>query len=56
MDSHGYMVADLTPERLRMEWWFVDTVLERTHNEHLAASAEVHAGSPLIVNQSFPTT
>jgi len=56
MDSHGYMVADLTPERLRMEWWFVDTVLERTANERLAASAEVHAGSPLIVNQSFPTT
>ncbi len=56
MDSHGYMVADLTPERLRIEWWFVDTVLARTPNERLAASAEVHAGSPLIVNQSFPTT
>ena len=56
MDSHGYMVADLTPERLRIEWWFVGTVLERTRTERLAASAEVQAGSPLIVNQSFPTT
>jgi alkaline phosphatase D len=56
MDSHGYMLADLTPDRLRIEWWFVDTVLERTPNERLAASAEVAAGSPEIVNYSFPTT
>ncbi|MEA2677768.1 MAG: alkaline phosphatase [Chloroflexota bacterium] len=55
MDSHGYMVADLTPDRLRVEWWFVDTVLERTPNERLAASAEVNSGSTQIVNQSFPT-
>ena len=56
MDSHGYMVVDLTPDRLRVEWWFVDTVLERTPNERLAASAEVLPGSPEIVNYSFPTT
>jgi alkaline phosphatase D len=56
LDSHGYMVADVTPERFRIEWWFVDTVLQRTSNERLAASAEVRPGSPLIVNQSFPRT
>ena len=56
MDSHGYMLADLTPDRLRVEWWFVDTVLKRTPNERLAASAEVVAGSPDIVSYSFPTT
>jgi phosphodiesterase/alkaline phosphatase D-like protein len=56
MDSHGYMLADLTPDRFRIEWWFVDTVLERTTNERLGASAEVEAGSPEIVNYSFPTT
>jgi alkaline phosphatase D len=56
MDSHGYMLADLTQDRLRIEWWFVDTVLSRTPNERLAASAEVAAGSPEIVNYSFPTT
>jgi alkaline phosphatase D len=55
MDSHGYMLADLTSERLRVEWWFVDTVLARTPNERLAASAEVLPGSPEIVNYSFPT-
>ena len=56
MDSHGYMVADLTPDRFRIEWWFVDTVLERTRNERMGASAEVAVGSPEIVNYSFPTT
>ncbi|MEP7360812.1 MAG: alkaline phosphatase D family protein [Chloroflexota bacterium] len=56
MDSHGYLVADVTRDRLRVEWWFVDTVLERTANERLGASAEVTAGSPDIVNYNFPTT
>ena len=56
LDSHGYMVVDVTRERVRVEWWFVDTVLERTPNERLAASAEVAPGSPEIVNYSFPTT
>jgi alkaline phosphatase D len=56
MDSHGYMLADLTPDRLRIEWWFVDTVLERTPNERLGAWAEVAAGSPEIASYSFPTT
>jgi phosphodiesterase/alkaline phosphatase D-like protein len=56
MDSHGYMVADLTPDRMRIEWWFVETVLKRTPNERLGASAEVIAGSPEIVNYNFPTT
>jgi alkaline phosphatase D len=56
MDSHGYMLADLTPDRLRIEWWFVDTVLKRTPNERLAAAAEVRSGSTEIVNQSFPSS
>jgi alkaline phosphatase D len=36
MDSHGYMVVDVTRERVRVEWWFVDTVLERTTGQRLA--------------------
>ncbi|MGI8929051.1 MAG: alkaline phosphatase D family protein [Candidatus Limnocylindrales bacterium] len=49
MDSHGYMVVDVTTERLRAEWWFVDGVLERTPRERLGAAMEVHAGSHEIV-------
>jgi alkaline phosphatase D len=29
LESHGYTVVDLTAERAAIEWWFVDTVLER---------------------------
>ena len=30
LDSHGYMLIDVTAERVRVEWWLVDSVLERT--------------------------
>ena len=46
MDSHGYNVIDVTPERIQVEWWFVDTVLERTSNEWRGAAWKVDAGSP----------
>ena len=49
MDSHGYMVVDVTRERVRVEWWFVETVLERTAAQHLGAAFEVRAGSQSIV-------
>jgi len=52
MDSHGYMLIDVTPERVRVEWWFVDGVLERTPGERLAYAIEVPTGSQEIV----PTT
>lgn len=52
MDSHGYIVVDVNTERLRVEWWFVEGVLERTPRERLGAAMEVRAGSQEIV----PTT
>jgi 3-oxoacid CoA-transferase subunit B len=41
-------VIDVTPERVQVEHWFVDTVLKRTKGEHLAARWEVKAGSGRI--------
>jgi alkaline phosphatase D len=49
MDSHGYMVIDVTPERVRVEWWFVDGVLQRTAVERLAYAVEVPFGSHSMV-------
>lgn len=49
MDSHGYMVIDVTPERVRVEWWFVDGILERTPGERLGAAMEVRSGSQVMV-------
>jgi alkaline phosphatase D len=48
LDDHGYMVVDVTPERVQVEHWFVDTVLKRTKGEHLAARWEVRPGSGRI--------
>ena len=49
MDSHGYMIVDVTRQRARVEWWFVDTVLERTSGQRLGAAFEIRAGSQSIV-------
>ena len=43
---HGYVVLDVTPERVRADWWHVDTVRERSAGERLAASFEVANGTP----------
>jgi phosphodiesterase/alkaline phosphatase D-like protein len=45
MASHGYVVCDVDPVRLRAEWWHVDGVLERLGGERCAASYEVTRGS-----------
>jgi alkaline phosphatase D len=48
-DSNGYMVVDVTRERVLGEWWFLDTVLEPSTNEELAASWMVEHGRPVAV-------
>jgi phosphodiesterase/alkaline phosphatase D-like protein len=45
LDSHGYMVVDVTPQRIDAEWWFVDGVLERSTGERLGKRFTVHFGS-----------
>ena len=44
LDSHGYVVIDVTPERLRADWWFMPTVLERSAVEEHGASWMVKRG------------
>jgi alkaline phosphatase D len=45
LDSHGYVVIDVTPERVTAEYWHLDTVLERTPDEELAAVWTVDHGT-----------
>ncbi len=47
-DSHGYVVVDVTPERVRADWWFVDTVLERHDRETHGAAWQVRHGTPRL--------
>jgi alkaline phosphatase D len=48
-DDHGYVIVDVTPERVRAEWWFVDAVRERTSGQQLGAAWEVHRGESRLV-------
>jgi alkaline phosphatase D len=49
MSGHGYVVVDVDPERVRAEWWHVDTVLERTPGERLVAAFDVPRGDARLV-------
>jgi len=44
LDSHGYNVVDVTPERVQVEYWHLDTVLKRTKNQRRDALWEVKHG------------
>jgi alkaline phosphatase D len=50
--SHGYVVIDVDPARVRAEWWLVDGVLERLPGERLGAAFEVPRGEPRLVDVS----
>ncbi len=48
LESHGYVVVVVTAERITLQWWFVDTVLERTSGERLGQEMVVVHGEPRI--------
>ena len=47
-DSHGYMTLDVTPQRVRTEWWYVEGIPERVDGERLGASWEVADGAHTV--------
>ena len=49
LDSNGYVVIDLTAERVLAEWWHVDTVLRRTEHEHCSQRFMVERGSTKLL-------
>ncbi len=44
LENHGYVVVDVTRERLRAEFWHVQTVAERRRGETMVAAAVVEDG------------
>jgi alkaline phosphatase D len=42
--SHGYVVVEIDQQKARAEWWHVDTVLEPSQHERMAAAYEVARG------------
>jgi alkaline phosphatase D len=47
-DSHGYSVLDITPERARMDWWYVSDRTVRTTGVRRGASFAVAAGTQRV--------
>ncbi|HWC12686.1 MAG TPA: alkaline phosphatase D family protein [Acidimicrobiales bacterium] len=48
LEGHGYVLMDVTPERLRAEFWHVRTVAERVRGERLVATRVVRHGEARI--------
>lgn len=49
LDSNGYVVIDVTPERVEAEWWHVDTVLRPSQVETCSQRFRVERGAPRLV-------
>ncbi len=49
LDGHGYNIVDITPERVQVEWWHVETVLTPNHQEHCDSVIQVKPGSSRLV-------
>jgi alkaline phosphatase D len=46
LNRRGYMLLDLTPQRVVCEWWHLDTVAQVDGNQHLAVAYQVLSGQP----------
>jgi alkaline phosphatase D len=54
LTQRGYLLLDITRERVSGEWWFVDTVLERSDAQHFGGALQVRRGSRHLT-RSHPT-
>jgi alkaline phosphatase D len=54
LDGRGYLLVELEPERLRAEWWFVETVERRNPAQHLAKSLVARRGSSHLEDGAAP--
>ena len=55
--GHGYLLLDVTAERIEGQWWHVDGVGRRTGEERLAATWSVtarHGGTPASAAAPLP--
>jgi alkaline phosphatase D len=52
--GHGYLLLEITPDRIEAQWWHVDTVRRRQPGEHLAGAWSVSRGRPRLVSGPVP--
>ena len=48
LESHGYVVADVRADAIVLQWWFVDTVVERSDGERLGQQMLVPFGEARV--------
>lgn len=53
--DRGYVVVDVSPERLQADWWTVPTVTSRTPEERFAKGLVSEAGKPHFVAAATPS-
>ncbi|MEA2717151.1 MAG: alkaline phosphatase, partial [Actinomycetota bacterium] len=51
---HGYVVVDLTPERVQADWWLLDTVSGPSPAESFGGGWQLHWGRPGLVPAPGP--
>ncbi|MDP8936671.1 MAG: alkaline phosphatase D family protein [Actinomycetota bacterium] len=56
LEHHGYVVVDLTPERVQADWWHVDTATERSDGERFAGGWQLRHGVPGLVAVPTPVS
>lgn len=49
LDSHGYVIVDVTSERIQVEWWNVEAINRRTDKEWRGAAFQIRSGTPALV-------
>ena len=55
-DSHGYVVVDISPDRVQGDWWFVDAIHIPDPGQHHAASWMVAADENRIRRAAGPVS
>ena len=53
-EHRGYVVLDLTPERLQADWWYVPTILERSDSGTIRKGMVSEAGRPHLADVDRP--
>ena len=49
LDSHGYVIVDVTRERVLAEWWFVGAIHAPVTDESCGAAWKVECGRPKLI-------
>jgi alkaline phosphatase D len=53
-DHRGYVVVDVTRERLQADWWYVPTIAERSASEQFGKGMVSEARRPHLIETSTP--